>query len=189
MRDALGAPSYFIRMMEDISERKRAEEAIAIERALLRTVVDSIPERIYAKDRRGPVPASKRRERQGPWRRGSRGAAGKNGLRHLSAGDRKTHGSRRPARSWNPGSPCSTGSACSSVPAGDQRWIASSKIPLPDASGNIIGIVGFNRDITDRKKDRAAARAARALRRARRDCRTAPRSASKLREALAQART
>jgi len=37
-------------------------------------------------------------------------------------------------------------------PEGDQRWIASSKIPLPDASGNIIGIVGFNRDITDRKR-------------------------------------
>ena len=40
-------------MIEDINERKRVGETIANERALLRAVVDAVPERIYVKDREG----------------------------------------------------------------------------------------------------------------------------------------
>lgn len=53
VKDASGKPIYFIRMIEDIDERRRADETIANERALLRAVVDAVPERIYVKNREG----------------------------------------------------------------------------------------------------------------------------------------
>lgn len=52
-RDASGKPLYYIRIIEDISERKRAGEIITRERALLRTIIDAIPDHIYAKDKTG----------------------------------------------------------------------------------------------------------------------------------------
>lgn len=35
---------------------------------------------------------------------------------------------------------------------GELRWNLSSKVPVKDTNGKVIGLAGFNRDITDRKK-------------------------------------
>ena len=51
--DAAGKPVYIDGSIVDITARKLAEEAVIKERALLRAVVDAIPERIYVKDRQG----------------------------------------------------------------------------------------------------------------------------------------
>ena len=37
------------------------------------------------------------------------------------------------------------------TPAGQKKWVSTSKVPLRDDSGRVIGIVGIARDITDRK--------------------------------------
>jgi HD-GYP domain-containing protein (c-di-GMP phosphodiesterase class II) len=37
-------------------------------------------------------------------------------------------------------------------PDGNQRWLLTTKVPLRDNSGKIIGIVGINRDITERRQ-------------------------------------
>ena len=151
VRDASGAPSYFIRMMEDISERKRAEEAISVERALLRTVVDTIPERIYAKDREG------RFRFQNVANVKAHGAAAAGELigktvfdvfppevaARMEAEDRAIMES---------GVPIMDRERMVSIEGEKPRWIASTKVPLPDGNGNIIGIVGVSRDITDRKR-------------------------------------
>ena len=38
---------------------------------------------------------------------------------------------------------------------GTQRWLSTSKLPLRDGTGKVIGIVGISRDITDRKRAEA----------------------------------
>src|SRR5258706_8234261 len=44
---------YFVSIAEDITVRKQAEEALAKERNLLRTLIDAIPDYIYVKDNEG----------------------------------------------------------------------------------------------------------------------------------------
>ncbi len=38
------------------------------------------------------------------------------------------------------------------TPSGNKKWVSTSKLPLRDDSGRVIGIVGIARDITDRKR-------------------------------------
>lgn len=38
------------------------------------------------------------------------------------------------------------------LPSGEHRWLSTSKVPLRDATGEIVGLVGVARDITQRKQ-------------------------------------
>lgn len=49
------------------------------------------------------------------------------------------------------------------VQSGEQKWESVSKLPLRDADGNIIGVLGMLRDITQQKQAEGALRASEAL--------------------------
>ena len=53
VKDNRGEPLYFISQIENITERKQAEERLSEERNLLPTLIDNIPDRIYAMDTKG----------------------------------------------------------------------------------------------------------------------------------------
>ncbi|HEY4299796.1 MAG TPA: PAS domain S-box protein [Candidatus Didemnitutus sp.] len=53
LRDASGRNTRMIGRMSDISERRRASEALQLERQLLRQIIDLVPHFIFAKNRRG----------------------------------------------------------------------------------------------------------------------------------------
>jgi diguanylate cyclase (GGDEF)-like protein/PAS domain S-box-containing protein len=42
------------------------------------------------------------------------------------------------------------------APSGGKKWLATSKLPLRSGSGEVIGVVGVCRDVTDRKRAEAA---------------------------------
>ena len=35
---------------------------------------------------------------------------------------------------------------------GNRRWVSATKVPLRDSEGNIVGLVGISRDITEHKE-------------------------------------
>ena len=53
LRDSRGKVTGFIGLGRDITERKRMEEVLAQERSLLRTLINNLPDSIYAKDSAG----------------------------------------------------------------------------------------------------------------------------------------
>jgi PAS domain S-box-containing protein len=54
--------------------------------------------------------------------------------------------------------PCVNREASIPDPAGTIRWVLTTKVLLTDHSGNITGLLGINRDITDRKRVEATIR-------------------------------
>lgn len=156
VRDAAGEPLYFLRMIEDISERKRVEDALAQERQLLRTVVDAMPDRIYVKDVEGrfilqnatnlKVRGFERRE----------DIIGKTVFdifppeqaRRLHEEDRAIMRSGEPLLDREGRTHFGPGSG----QAGETRWHLTSKVPLKAPDGSVYGLVGVNRDITEQKR-------------------------------------
>jgi PAS domain S-box-containing protein len=53
VRDSTGKPLHFISQVKNINDRKRAEAALAKERNILRTLIDSLPDYIFVKDSNG----------------------------------------------------------------------------------------------------------------------------------------
>jgi len=149
-RDEAGAPLYLIRVIEDITNRKLVEEAIARERALLRTVVDAVPDRIYAKDAEG------RFLLQNAVNAKAHGASSPNELLGMTVYDIFPRETAQQVEAEDraiiqSGKPLIERERGSTDAAGNTRWVASTKVPLRDAAGRIFGLVGMNRDITERK--------------------------------------
>ena len=135
---------------KDVSEHRRAEEALAVERNLLRTLVDTLPDFVYAKDAESRFLMANRSVAQ------TMGAASPDELigktdfdfypRELAekyfADEREVLRTGRAL--LNRDEPGRT-------PEGNPFSLLTSKVPFRDASGEIVGIVGVGRDITERK--------------------------------------
>ena len=135
----------------DVTKRKQAEEALAYERFLLTTLMDNSPDHIYFKDT------------QSHFIRISRGLADHYGLGNPSEAIGKTdlefYDPRR-ARQYltDEQEVMKTGRAVidkeeeQTSPDGQVTWVSTSKLPLYDKQGNVIGTFGISRDITMRKR-------------------------------------
>ena len=153
-RDEFGNIGYAISIVEDITERKAAEEAARNERILLRTIIDALPDYIYVKDAEGRVQLG-----NAAWLKGRNLDAGsvigktvfdifpKPIAERIHARDRQLLESGKtmiedetPVHAWNA--------------QGDrvERWSYTTKVPMRDEAGNVTGIVGISRDITGRRR-------------------------------------
>jgi len=135
---------------QDLTEQRQQEAAIQNERNLLRTIIDLIPDSIYAKD------AALRKT-----------ISNKGDVRILRAGSEAEVLGKSDAEFFpeeiaarfraDDLAVIATGRSMLAreeyYPAedGQRRWLLTSKVPLRSGSGEIIGLVGVGRDITERK--------------------------------------
>ncbi len=131
--------------------RKRAEEALAKERNLLRTLIDTSPDPIYVKDTQsrfvvGNIAVARLMGAETPDE-----LIGKSDLDFYPAELAQLYyeGERALIES---GEPMIGREEPVIDQAGNKKWVSSSKVPLRDKEGNIIGLVGTGRDITERKR-------------------------------------
>jgi diguanylate cyclase (GGDEF)-like protein/PAS domain S-box-containing protein len=163
VRDASGNPLYHLRIIEDITERKQAEEVIVRERALMRTIIDTLPDHIYAKDKNGTYMIANK-----SWlsARGTQDTdvSGKTVndffppklAEALANQDREIIRSGTPLR--NPEHKLMIEHTENERDPARIRWGSTLKVPLRTVDGEIIGTVGISRDITE-EKDAATRRA------------------------------
>jgi len=138
-------------VVRDITERKRAEKALASERSLLRTIIDTIPDPVYVKDIQGRKIVANLAEAHFCGRQTVEEVLGKTDMELYPAD--VAAGSVDEERVI-----LETGNSMIDVEGkhvladGTERWLTGSKIVLKDANGIPTGILGVSHDITERKR-------------------------------------
>jgi diguanylate cyclase (GGDEF)-like protein/PAS domain S-box-containing protein len=138
----------------DITDRKRVErrleERLAAEQNLLSALLDNLPDLIYVKDMQGRKITSNIAD----WER----SGGKTLEDVLGKSDFDLYPPELAARFWaddksvlDTGVPIINQEEPGLDHQGNPRWMLTTKVPLRDADGQVTGLVGIGRDITERK--------------------------------------
>ena len=149
LNDGEGKMMSVLSQILDVTERKRTEEALVRERLLLRTLIDNLPDGIYAKDAAGRKTLANPADLKNLRCKTEAEAIGKSDFDFFSkdiaekfwADDQKVIA----------GQPVIDREEYFFDETGRKRWLLTSKLPLRDQQGTIIGLIGTGRDITQLK--------------------------------------
>ncbi len=154
IHDEQGQQLGMLLMIRDQTEARRARTALAEERNLLRTLIDAFPDSIYIKDLGGYFII------------GNQALANRIGVRNPGELIGKTDFDFYPRecaarfrddeqRVLATGRPLINQEQSYVDAAGQVRWLLTSKVPFSSGAGQLIGLVGTGRDITERKRRQA----------------------------------
>ncbi len=135
----------------DVTERKKAEAALEQERYLLHALMDNLPHNIYFKDARSRFIRINRALARYFGLTDASEALGKTDFDYF------TEEHAQQARDDEQaiirlGRPLLDKEEKETWPDGHITWASTSKLPLRDEDGRVIGTFGISRDITDRKR-------------------------------------
>jgi len=137
-------------IMHDITERKAAENNLFIEKNLLRTLIDNLPDRIYVKDIQGRKTLSNNADMLASGAKSMREIIGKTDFDMYSIDLAR--------RFWaddhyvlNTQTPVLNHEEFGLDKDGNTVWVMTSKIPVKDKHGNVVGLAGIGRDVTKQK--------------------------------------
>jgi PAS domain S-box-containing protein len=150
LRDPDGKVIGLVGIGRDITKRKQVEEALDQERRLLRTLIDNLPDAIYAKDTTGRKTLANLADLKNLHFKTEAETIGKTDFdlfpreqaERLFADDQKVI----------QGHSVINREEHFLDDQGREHWLLTSKLPLHDQDGQVIGLVGINRDITARKQ-------------------------------------
>jgi PAS domain S-box-containing protein len=150
VRDDDGAVTGILSAALNITARREAEAALARERQLLRTLVDSLPDYIYVKDPQGQYLMVNESLARMLGLSSAAEAIGKTftDLRPGPLGDAITSDDRRVFETGQPviGREEFLGGS----------WLLTTKVPIRDEAGRVVALVGLRRDIAELRKAREA---------------------------------
>ncbi len=153
----IGRREYVIAAVREITERKKSEETLQNERNLLRTLIDNIPDAIYVKDKKCRKVISNAADVRNIGRQSEAEVIGKDDFemfpKELAEGffaDDRTV--------LETGTPVTYREEYVFDEKGKKLWLLTSKLPLRDSKGDITGLVGIGRNITEQKEAQEALR-------------------------------
>lgn len=149
--DSYGKLIGIIGISSDITERKQAAEALSNERSLLRTIIDLIPDAIYAVDIEGRKILANAKEIELSGKNSEDEVIGKTDFDLYPESEAQRYYEEDQIIIQS-GKPTLNMEDTLISKDGQTHWILGSKVPLRDVHGQITGIVGVNHDITERKQ-------------------------------------
>ncbi len=159
VKDAEGRPDYYYSFLTNITERKRAEVALASQRKELQEIIESVPAMIFYKDTENHFVRTNKafEDAMGLPKEKLQGQSlfdlyPKDMAEAYWNDDKEVMASRK--SKYGIVEPMQT-------PHGT-RIVQTDKIPYFDESGNVIGVIGFAIDITERKQAEEALKKAHA---------------------------
>lgn len=150
VRDEQGNPLAIVTACEDISERKQTENMIRHERNLLQTLIDNIPDYIFVKDEQGRFLINNRAHILACMASTQEELIGSTDF-EIYPPELATKHHAEDQEVLSSGKPLLNFEECIQAFDGHEQWLLSSKIPLYDDQGKIVGIVGISRDISAQK--------------------------------------
>jgi len=141
-----------VQVQQVATARKRAETALAEERNLLRTLIDNLPDYIFIKDAQSRFIMINRAQADLLGVRSPEEAVGKSDLDFLPADvalqyradEERVVQTVEPLLHQEERGPTRT--------PGEVQWHLTTKVPLRDAEGRVVGLVGISRNITGVKR-------------------------------------
>jgi PAS domain S-box-containing protein len=138
-------------LQQEIVERRQVQEALAEERNLLRTLIDNVPDLIYVKDIQSRFVLANSADVR------FMGASSPDEL--IGKTDFDFYPQQLAAQFYadeqaivESGQPLISKDEPNLDHTGTRRWLLTTKVPLRDNEGKIVGIVGVGRDVTARRQ-------------------------------------
>jgi diguanylate cyclase (GGDEF)-like protein/PAS domain S-box-containing protein len=142
--------TYFIAIKQDITERKRAEEELYRAHQMLQTILNTIPQRVFWKDRNCTYVGCNRAFATDAGLNNPAEIIGKSDFELAWSGTADRY-SAEDKRIMEQGSTKLNFDEPQSRTDGSLLWLRTSKLPLWDREGKVIGVIGTYEDITERK--------------------------------------
>jgi len=151
LRDRSGRIVGTFGVSRDITPLKRAEEALAERAYLLNTLMENVPDNIFFKDREGRfILVSRQHALRCGFEEPSK-VVGKTDFDIFPAAE--AEGFRLDDQKvMESGAPLVGNEERKTYPDGRVLWTTTTKVPLRDREGKLIGTFGLSRDITRRKQ-------------------------------------
>ena len=143
----------------DITRRKHAEDALEHEQSLLNTFMDNTPDHIYFKDRESRFIRINKAQTNLFHLSDAKEAIGKTDAEFFT----EEHAQQAYADEQEvirSGKPMQAKEEKETWRSGEETWVSTTKAPLFDRSGQIVGTFGISRDITQRVRAEAELQAA-----------------------------
>ncbi len=151
IKDASGRLTNAVIQDIDITERRRAEEQLVSDRNMLRTLIDNMPDLIFVKDTQSRFLVANEAIARMMGASGPGELLGKTDFdfcpramaEDYYTSEQELMRSGKPILDWQ---------ETNVDKQGIRRWLSTTKVRLCDSSGQVIGLVGIGRDITEHRQ-------------------------------------
>lgn len=146
-----GGGRFVLAIVRDVTQRRRAEERLAEERNLLRTLIDNLPDFIFVKDAESRFVINNAEHLRLLGATEQSEVLGKTDF-DLFPGELAQSYYADEQEVIRSESPLIGREEPVVDQAGNRSWLSTTKVPLRDSGGEVVGLVGMSRDITERKQ-------------------------------------